>query len=155
MQLSTQFPSKNVSKSDWILSGSSGWDPWGAARWGVGGAGLKRAGRGDAVGSSGTGPHSPPGCRSWGSNPALGGLCQSWTCDSQLCSWPAQKENTMNISQKPHLKVTWRWLHLADTVLHSDVTSDWWLPMVTAPSYWSGIKCQHVMHTQWIATLLK
>lgn len=50
---------------------------------------------------------------------------------------------------------SWRWLHLADTVLHSDTTSDWWLPMVTAPSYWSGIKCQHVMHTQWVATLLK
>lgn len=139
MQPSTQFLNC-VSKLDWILSGPSGWDPWGAAGWGVGRGGLKRAGRGDAVGSSGTGPRSPPGCRSGGSNLALGGLCRSWRCDSQLCSSPAWKKNTINICHKtPEGDFIWQ------TVLRSDATR--WLPMVTASSYWSGINCRHVTHT--------
>lgn len=63
-------------------------------------------------------------------------------------------------SYAPHLhgrRTQWisvtKLLKVTNTAFHSDTTSDWWLPMVTASSNWSGIKCQHVMHTQWVATV--
>lgn len=47
--------------------------------------------------SSGTVPHSPPGCRAWGCSPAPGELCRSWRCGSQWCSSPANGSHSICI----------------------------------------------------------
>lgn len=108
-----------------IASLAPGWDPSAAAGRGVGASGRSRRGWGDAsrseaVWSSGTAPHSPPGCKALDSNPALDGPCRSWRCGSQLCSSPAVEDSAHKVKGRTVKLMVQINLNLANAVLHSD-----------------------------------